>query len=298
MRIASLDGRAVLLGQNANRNPGRDLALDIAEASVDIFGPTPGDVFARWTEFTAWAADVDVDADQRSHPYDPAELGPPSPTPSQVFAVGLNYLDHATETDHAVPEHPLVFTKFPSSLVGPVAVVQLSGDRVDWEAELVVVIGTGGRDISEAGAWDAVAGLTVGQDLSDRTVQQWGAPAAQFALGKSFAGYSPTGPAVVTIDEVRRFVDPDALRITCEVTDPDGETRTLQDGSTRDLIFGVPTLIARLSAVVELRPGDLVFTGTPSGVGVGRTPPMFLKDGQRLVSTIQAVGRIAQELRT
>ncbi len=138
----------------------------------------------------------------------------------------------------------------------------------------------------------------VGQDLSDRTVQSWGKP-AQFSLGKSFEGYAPTGPAVVTLDELRPDHDVDALRVQCWVSDSkDGDKSSLQDGTTADLLFSVPELIRRLSAIVELRPGDLIFTGTPAGVGLGRTPPVFLRPGQRLVTEIEGLGVIEQEFVT
>jgi 2-keto-4-pentenoate hydratase/2-oxohepta-3-ene-1,7-dioic acid hydratase in catechol pathway len=283
MRIANQDGRAVLLGQRS--------ALDVATASDERFGPDPMSVYRAWAAFRKWAATVDVDADPAARPFDPAGLAAPVPAPEQVFAIGLNYADHAKETGMALPEHPLVFTKFPSSLAGPESTVRLSGDRVDWEAELVVVVGEGGRDLPAS--WDAVAGLTVGQDLSDRTVQNRG-DRPQFGLGKSFAGYAPTGPAVVTIDELQSGHDLDALRIGCRVSEDGGEERVLQDGTTADLVFSVPELVRRLSAVVELRPGDLIFTGTPSGVGLGRTPQEFLKPGQVLTTEIEGLGTIRQ----
>jgi len=257
LRIANLSGRAVLLGHT--------MALDIATASHGKFGPEPRSVWAQWTDFSAWADGIDVDSNDGSVYFDEAHLGAPSPLPSQIFAVGLNYADHAAESDMVLPENPIVFTKFPSSLTGPHATVRLSGDRVDWEAELVVVIGTGGRGIPESAGWSAVAGLTVGQDISDRTVQSWGAPSAQFVLSY--------------------------------IADGDGELRLLQEGNTRNMIFSVPVLVSRLSAIVELRPGDLIFTGTPKGVGLGRKPPVFLKDGQRLTTTIEGVGTIRQVLR-
>jgi len=288
MRIANLAGRAVLLGSS--------LAVDISNASGGRFGPAPQSVWNEWAAFESWARGVVVDGHEDARSYDADNLLAPSPTPPQIFAIGLNYADHAAEAGLAVPEFPLVFTKFPSSLTGPRASIRLSGARVDWEAELVVVIGTGGREIASDDAWNAVAGLTVGQDLSDRTVQQWGAPAAQFALGKSFEGYSPIGPAVVTLDEVRQIADPQALRIQCAVHEDGEEPLLLQDGTTRDLIFSVEELIARLSNIVELRPGDLIFTGTPAGVGIGRTPPAFLQAGQHLTTTIEGVGQITQEL--
>lgn len=289
MRIANLSGRAVLLGTTK--------ALDIATASSGLFGPEAQSIWNSWARFTEWAQPLNVDSHPAARDYDGSDLCAPAPTPSQVFAVGLNYADHASEADMVLPENPLVFTKFPSSLTGPSATVVLSGERVDWEAELVVVIGTGGRDIPESRGWSAVAGLTVGQDLSDRTVQNWGAPSAQFALGKSFAGYSPTGPAVVTTDEIGLEHDRNALAINCSIVDHEGgASRVLQAGNTRDLIFPIPSLIARLSAIVELRPGDLIFTGTPAGVGMGRKPPVFLNPGQRLTTTIEGVGTITQVL--
>lgn len=291
MRIANLAGRAVLLSSDSA------LALDIATASDGAFGPEPQVVWDHWDAFVGWARSIDVGIHAAAIGCDPAQLEAPSPSPSQVFAIGLNYADHAKEAGLPLPQHPLVFTKFPSSLTGPHATVALSSDHVDWEAELVVVIGSGGRNIAVAAAWDAIAGYTVGQDLSDRPVQQWGAPAAQFALGKSFQGYSPTGPSVVTIDELRRTANPDALSIACTVEDvAGGPARVLQDGNSSNLIFSVSTLVSRLSEIVELKPGDLIFSGTPAGVGIGRTPAEFLRGGQRLTTTIEGVGEIQQEL--
>jgi 2-keto-4-pentenoate hydratase/2-oxohepta-3-ene-1,7-dioic acid hydratase in catechol pathway len=239
---------------------------------------------------------VDVAGHPEARPYTTADLLPPVPRPSQVFGIGLNYADHAAESKLDLPENPLVFAKFPSSLTGADVEVKLAGDKVDWEAELVVVIGRTGRDIAESDAWDHVAGLSVGQDLSDRAVQWWGNP-AQFNLGKSFAGYAPVGPAVVSLDEVRAGHDLDALAIRSTISDGDGdEPRTLQDGNTRDLIFPITDLVARLSAIVELRAGDLIFTGTPAGVGAGLKPPVFLRPGQVMTTEIEGVGTIRQRL--
>jgi 2,4-diketo-3-deoxy-L-fuconate hydrolase len=289
MRIASLKGRAVLIGGTN--------AIDIDRASGGRFGSDPQALYGHWSEFRDWAASIDVSAHAEAEEYDGRDLGAPVPRPRQVFGVGLNYADHAVESKMELPENPLVFTKFPSSITGPDVDVRLSGDRVDWEAELVVVIGVGGRDIHEVDAWQAVAGLTVGQDLSDRTVQNLGKP-AQFNLGKSFADYGPIGPAVVTLDEVRAVADPEALSVTCWLSESGSDVeRVLQDGNTRDLIFTVPQLVSRLSAIVELLPGDLIFTGTPSGVGLGRDPQEFLKPGQRLTTKIEALGTLVQRFR-
>src|SRR5207245_10139923 len=159
--------------------------------------------------------------------------------PSQVFGIGLNYREHAAESGVDAPDVPPVFTKFRSCLAGPSAAVGLPSDRVDWEVELVAVIGRSAERVREEKAWSCVAGLMVGQDLSERTVQLTG-PVPQFSLGKSFPGFGPIGPALVTLDDI---ADPDDLALRCGV---DGET--LQEGRTRDMIFPVPELIARLSA--------------------------------------------------
>lgn len=184
----------------------------------------------------------------------------------------------------ALPRYPLVFTKFPSSLSGPTDPIELVSGKCDWEVELVVVIGKGGRHIAETDAFAHVAGYTVGQDVSERRVQMSGSP-AQFSLGKSFATFSPIGPAVVCTDEI---ADPSNLTLTCSV---DGEE--MQNGSTSDLLFSVPALVSYLSSICELRPGDLIFTGTPSGVGAARKPPRFLRDGEVVTSSISGIGTMS-----
>ena len=182
----------------------------------------------------------------------------------------------------ALPSVPATFTKFPASLSGPFATIEIVGDTVDWEVELVAAIGTRADRVDEADAWSHVAGLTVGQDISDRTLQF--AAGSQFSLGKSRRGYGPMGPWLVTLDEVP---DPDDLALGCSV---DGDT--VQDARTSDLIFGVPRLIAELSAVLPLFPGDVIFTGTPAGIGATRQPPRFLQPGQLLETWIEGIGTI------
>jgi 2-keto-4-pentenoate hydratase/2-oxohepta-3-ene-1,7-dioic acid hydratase in catechol pathway len=159
------------------------------------------------------------------------------------------------------------------------------GGHTDWEVELVVVLGRQAHHIDPAAAWDHVAGLCVGQDISERITQMQG-PAPQFGLGKSFPGFAPMGPWLVTPDE---FADPDNLELGCSV---DG--RQVQHGTTRDLIFPVPALIAKLSAITPLLPGDVVFTGTPAGVGMGRTPQRYLADGEHLTSYVEGIGELSQ----
>lgn len=213
---------------------------------------------------------------------DPTRLGPCVPRPQKVFGIGLNYRSHAAESNMELPEAPLTFTKFPSCLVGPNADIVLSGPAVDWEVELVVAIGTGGRHISADDAWSHVAGMTLGQDVSDRIVQLSGKP-PQFSLGKSFDTFGPIGPALVSVDA---FDDPDDVEIWCDVA---GER--MQHASTGDLIFTVPELVAYLSGICTLVPGDLIFTGTPSGVGGARG--RFLRGGELLESGNDVIGRLA-----
>jgi len=159
------------------------------------------------------------------------------------------------------------------------------GGHTDWEIELVVVIGRRAVNVQVDDAWSHVAGLTAGQDLSER-VSQLAGPAPQFSLGKSFPGFAPLGPWVVTVDE---FTDPDDLGLSCAI---DGET--VQDGRTRDLLFPIRQLIAGLSAVTALEPGDIVFTGTPPGVGLGRDPQRWLQPGEVLTSHIEGIGELRQ----
>lgn len=287
MRIGNLNGRLVVIHD--------DLALDVETTSEGRFSADPQGVYARWDEFQEWAADQDVAGSGSK--FEPGNLGPAVPRPPQVFAIGLNYASHAGESGFAVPDDPVVFTKFVSSLTGADVEVVLTGDRVDWEAELVAVVGTGGRDIAEAEGWSHIAGLTVGQDLSDRTIQFWGHP-PQFSLGKSPAGFAPIGPWLVSVDEVAAEHDVNALGIRCVLREEDGTERVLQDGNSRDLIFTVPNLVARLSAVVELLPGDIIFTGTPEGVGIGRDPQEFLRPGQVLRTEIEGIGGIQQRFVT
>lgn len=271
MKLANLKGRAALITD--------DGAIDLATASDGRFGPDVQALYDDWAALTAWFAGVDLPA---AAPYAEADLGSPVPEPRQVFAIGLNYRSHAEESGMAVPEVPATFTKFPASLTGPFADVELAGATVDWEVELVAVIGARADRVSEADAWAHIAGLTVGQDISERTVQF--AAGNQFSLGKSYRGFGPMGPWLVTPDEL---ADPDDLGLGCSI---DGTT--VQDARTSDLIFSVPHLIAELSAVLPLLPGDIIFTGTPAGVGVTAKPPRFLQVGETVETWIEGIGTI------
>lgn len=270
MKIATAAGRAVLVLD--------DGIADVATASDGRFGPDPMGVYDEWEAFAAWAADVTA----TTGPLVEADLGCPVPAPRQVFAIGLNYRSHAEESGMAVPAVPATFTKFPASLSGPFDPIPIVGGSVDWEVELVAVVGRRADRVAAADAWDHVAGLTVGQDISDRELQF--AAGAQFSLGKSRRGYGPMGPWVVTPDEVP---DPDDLALGCSV---DGET--VQDARTGDLIFSVPQLVEELSSVLPLLPGDVIFTGTPAGVGFTRQPPRTLRPGEVLETWIEGIGRL------
>ena len=270
MKIAQLDGRLALVLD--------DGVADVATTSDGRFGPGPMSAFDDWDAFAAWAAGVG----DATGPLDEARLQNPVPQPRQVFAIGLNYRSHAEESGMAVPDVPATFTKYPASLAGPFDDIEVIGGSVDWEVELVAVIGRTADRVAEADAWGHVAGLTVGQDVSDRSLQF--AAGMQFSLGKSRRGYGPMGPWLVTPDEVP---DRDDLALGCSV---DGEV--VQDGRTDDLVFSVPRLVAELSSVLPLLPGDVIFTGTPAGVGMARTPPRSLRPGQVLESWVEGIGTI------
>lgn len=272
MRIANLDGRLALLSDNGS--------VDVERASGGRFAADPQAIYERWPEFVAWAATADVSAAQA---YDKALLGSPAPAPRQVLAIGLNYREHASESGFAAPDQrPPVFTKFPSCITGPFGDIVLPPDgHNDWEVELVAVIGTEAHQVAADDGWSHVAGLAVGQDLSER-ISQLAGPAPQFSLAKSFPRFGPVGPWLVTVDE---FDDPDDLELGCAIN---GEE--MQKGRTRDLIFSVPQIIAELSAVLTLLPGDVIFTGTPAGVGMGRTPQRWLVPGDELVTYVEGIG--------
>ena len=273
VRLANADGRAVLvLG---------DRIADVEQASNKRFSADPMAALAHWDDLASWAAGVGAGA--ATGALDETRLGPPTPRPSKIFAIGLNYKSHAEEAKLPLPKQPMVFTKFQNCLVGPRADVKLSSDYVDWEVELVVVIGRACRNVGEAKALEYVAGYTVGQDISDRKLQFSDQP-PQFSMGKSVDTFGPIGPVIVSLDGVR---DPNDLELTCDV----GGER-MQTARTTDMVFGVAPLIAYLSKYCTLAPGDIIFTGTPDGVGSGQQPRRYLKPGEEIVSTIESIGTL------
>jgi 2,4-diketo-3-deoxy-L-fuconate hydrolase len=225
-------------------------------------------------------ADSAAETDWRH--FDRRDLGRVS-RPYKAIGVALNYRGHAEESNLPIPDEPSVFAKFASSVVGPYdpIVIPPAFDKVDYDAEVVIVMGATGRNISEHDAWSYVAGITAGQDISDRK-EQWRKPINQFTLPKSYDTFSPIGPYLVTLDE---FEDIDDIEVVGHVDDLE-----VQRGRTSDLIFSVPELIAWLSKRVTFEPGDLIFTGTPAGCGVRRTPRLYLRDGMVLRTEVAGVG--------
>ncbi|NKX56519.1 fumarylacetoacetate hydrolase family protein [Arthrobacter mobilis] len=280
MRLANISDRLSLVTAD-------DELIDIAQETGGRFSPRIQDCYDRWDELLEVAATLDGTAGRPLADVALHEFGNPAPQPRQVFAIGLNYADHAAEASLPVPEDLTVFTKFATSLAGPYGTIPLPPGTVDWEVELVAIIGRGGRHIPADRAWSYVAGVSVGQDLSERTLQAAG-PAPQYSLAKSFPGFGPIGPLLATPDE---FEDPDNIELGCSIN---GEQ--VQKGSTSDMVFPVPEIIARLSRITPLLPGDVIFTGTPPGVGVGRTPQRFLTPGDELVTYLRGVGEMRHRI--
>ncbi len=268
-RLANVEGRAALVSG--------DHFYDVAGVSNGSLSSEPMKTLARPDRLATLAASLD--RHEPSGLVADAVLGPPVPSPQKVFGIGLNYLDHAAEGSMEVPRNPLVFTKFPSCLTGPTADVEMRSDFCDYEGELVVVIGRGGRDIADDDAWAHVLGVTVGQDVSDRKVQ-FAAKPPHFDLGKSFDTFGPMGPVLVSVDEIG---NPDDLRI---VTAVNGEER--QNDVAGNMVFDVPTQIAYLSQITTLVTGDVIFTGTPAGVGA--VERRYLHDGDVIETTIEGIG--------
>ena len=207
--------------------------------------------------------------------------------PTDILCIGLNYRAHAEETKSVIPDHPMLFIKASNTLNHPNSTIQMPAlsKMIDYEAELCVVIGKTATNVSRENALDYVLGYTCANDVSARDWQREKAlSGGQFCRGKSFDGFCPIGPWIVTKDEIP---NPNALSISCKVN---GETR--QSSSTSDMIFDVPGLIASLSSTMTLRPGAVILTGTPSGVGMARNPPTFLTAGDKVIVEIEKIGQL------
>jgi 2-keto-4-pentenoate hydratase/2-oxohepta-3-ene-1,7-dioic acid hydratase in catechol pathway len=278
MRLANLNGRAVLVTDEG--------VVDVATASNGAFSSDVDKLLGHLDQLVKWLSSARIKVSEAISPDEFARnplLGPVIKQPGQVFAIGLNYRTHAAEMGLALPGKPMVFTKFPSSVTGANASFSLPSEHTDWEAELVVVFGKRGRDVSVEDANSYIAGYCVGQDLSDRELQLQGSP-AQFSLGKSYENFAPIGPWITTIDDIPH---PNSLSITCDIN---GVRR--QDSHTSDMAFTVPELVSYISAVCEIRPGDIMFTGSPHGVGQGQIPPLFLKPGDVVETSIEGLGSL------
>ncbi len=276
-RFGCVDGRGVLIAESL------DSYIDIEKFSGGKLPSDPMACISRWSEVCSLAKTLPSAKANDLIALDFSNLDCPVPRPRQIFAVGVNYKAHAAEMNHGLPKEPLVFTKFPSSLNRPHGQIKLVGEKCDYEAELVAIVGKGGRNISVADAWLHVAGLCVGQDFSDRALQYANTP-PQFSLGKSREGFTAIGPYIT---DAATLTTRGNLEMTCRVS---GEV--MQHTQTDDMIFEIPDIIAYLSGICELFSGDVIYTGTPSGVGAGRTPQRFLRTGDIVETTIQDLGTL------
>jgi 2,4-didehydro-3-deoxy-L-rhamnonate hydrolase len=274
MKFANASGRATLVVD------GR--AVDIEQASEGRIGSDPM-VYADLSSHPA-LRDLAASVDLAEWPeLDMATLGPPVPRPPKGFGVALNYRSHAIESNKDIPTEPHFFGKTENCVCGPYdeIIVPAGRDMIDYEAEMVIAFGRTCSKATEADAWSYIAGVTCGQDISDRG-EQFRPPVKQFTIAKTYDTFGPTGPFLVTPDEL---ADRDGLAVQGRI---DGEV--VQDGNTDDLIFSVPALVAWLSRFITFRPGDLVWTGTPGGVGEARDPQLFLRDGMILETEVEGVG--------
>lgn len=225
-----------------------------------------------------------------SFPLAECELLAPLPRPGKIIAIGRNYVEHAKETGSAVPKAPIIFSKFPSSVIGPDQTISWSKSitqEVDWEGELAVVIGKRGRNISEENAYSHIYGYTIANDISARDLQL--RVDTQWTRGKSLDTFCPMGPYLVTRNEIK---DPQKLKIKTMVND-----KVMQTGNTKDMIFNIAYLIAYCSQMFTLEPGDVLLTGTPPGVGEGMDPKQYLQDGDVVKITIDSLGELSNPVK-
>ncbi len=258
----------------------------VGDHIVDFSGTSlPHDMLALIRDWPRVAGDVrrHVEIAKPQFALADVHLLAPVPRPSKILAIGLNYADHIAETGRTKPDTQVWFAKMPSAVNGPYDPIQLPkvSAALDYEAELVFVIGTRCRHVPKARAAEMVFGYCCGNDA---TVRDWQTRTPQWILGKSFDTHAPFGPWIVTPDEIG---DPHALGIRCLVN---GEVR--QNSNTKELVFGIFDQIAHLSQAMTLEPGDIVFTGTPAGVGIGFKPPKFLKAGDMVRVEIDRVGAL------
>jgi len=230
-------------------------------------------------------------ADGDRVPFADAELAPVIPRPPKIVCLGMNYRSHIEEMGREAPTHPTLFGKYGRSLIGPRDDIVLppESDQVDWEVELAFVVGRMARRVTGAAARGAIAGFTV---LNDVSMRDWQFRTMQFLQGKTWDRSTPVGPVLVTPDELPGETAPD-LELRCEV---DGEV--MQEGRTSDLLFGPAELVEYISTILTLEPGDIIATGTPGGVGFGRSPKVFLQPGQVVRTSIEGIGELVNRCTT
>lgn len=280
--------KLIRFGQSGAERPGLLLAgnkrIDASSLGCDydegFFGDNGIERLAQWLEAEGAGAPV-VSNDER--------LGPPLARPSKIICIGLNYRDHAIESGAAVPTEPVVFMKATTAIVGPNddVVIPRNSVKTDWEVELALVIGKKASYVDEENALDHVAGYVLHNDYSERTFQL--ERGGQWVKGKSCDTFAPLGPFIATPDELPNVNDLD-MWLTVN-----GDRK--QNGNTRNLIFGVPTIVSYVSQFMTLLPGDVISTGTPAGVAMGHKPPRFLQDGDVVALGIDGLGESRQKLR-
>ena len=233
-------------------------------------------------EVFAWAQQQ-FEAKSNLISLDTLELGPPVPDPDKILCLGVNYREHAAEAQQEVPAVPMFFAKFRNSLIGPTSPILLPrvSRQIDYEGELAVIIGTRCKDVTEQEALQYVAGYTIMHDVSARDIQM---QTSQWTAGKALDTFAPMGPGIVLASTIP---DPQTLTLTTRLNE-----QVVQHDSTANMIFSVATAIAFLSSLMTLEPGDIIATGTPSGVGFKRTPPLFLQEGDVVEIEIERIGRI------
>lgn len=257
--------------------------VDLNQADAEI--PADMRTFLAGGKPMLDAARRAVDNTPQKIPASDVKVLAPIYDPEKIVCIGLNYLDHAKECNMPIPSEPVLFSKYPSAIIAPgdPIVIPRESTKPDYEVELVAVIGKAGRRIPEADAFAYVAGYTIGHDVSARDYQLE-KPQGQWMAGKTFDTFAPIGPEIVTPDELS---DPQNLGIRCILNGT-----TVQESNTSQLIFNVQQLVAYLSHIFTLKPGDLIFTGTTGGVGMGRTPQLWLKPGDRVVCEVDEIGRL------
>jgi 2-keto-4-pentenoate hydratase/2-oxohepta-3-ene-1,7-dioic acid hydratase in catechol pathway len=280
--------KLIRFGEPGLEKPGVILS-DGRRVDVSGFGSDFDEVFFGGNGIERLAAWLQDNASTAPEVSEDVRLGPPVARPGKIICIGLNFRDHAAESDMALPQEPVVFFKATSALAGPNddVIIPRGSEKTDWEVELGVVIGKPALYVDEADAMEHVAGYVLHNDYSERAFQL--ERGGQWVKGKSCDTFAPLGPFIATRDEI---ADVDNLRMWLKVN---GEM--LQNGTSADMIFKIPKLIAHLSEFMTLRPGDIISTGTPAGVGLGQKPPRYLKHGDVVELGIEGLGSSKQRLR-